>query len=76
VKRHELDPVSLLFGSIFFLIGGVFLVGGTSVPDLHFGRLWPIPLIALGVLIVLMAARALVIGAASHGSRRDEQPPD
>ena len=76
MKRHELDAVSLLFGSAFFLLGGVFLVGGTAVPGLHVGRLWPIPLIALGLVIAVMATRALAAGASSQSTSDDEQSQD
>jgi hypothetical protein len=67
LKRHDLDPVSLLFGSVFFLFGGLFLIGGTAVPGLHVGRLWPLPLIALGLAIALAAARALVTTPSGQG---------
>jgi hypothetical protein len=76
MKRHDLDPISLLFGSVFFLLGGVFLFGGTAVPGSHVGSLWPIPLIALGLVIGLMAARAVVREASSQGSSGDRQSPD
>ncbi len=60
MKPHQFDPVSLLFGAVFFLIGGVILVGGTAIPGSHVGALWPIPLIALGLAIVAMAVRAVL----------------
>jgi len=60
VKPHEFDPVSLLFGAVFVLIGGVILVGGTAVPGSHLGALWPIPLIGVGLTIVAMAVRAVL----------------
>jgi hypothetical protein len=60
MKRHDLDSISLVAGCVFFLLGGVFLVGGTAVPGSHVGSLWPVPLIALGLLIAGMAGRAIV----------------
>jgi hypothetical protein len=60
VKPHEFDPVSLLFGAVFFLIGGVILAGGTAVPGSHVGALWPIPVIGVGLIIVAMALRAVL----------------
>jgi hypothetical protein len=66
MKRHDLDVISLLFGSVFFLLGGVFLVGGTAVPGSHVGALWPVPLIALGLIIALMALRTLPRDAGSR----------
>jgi hypothetical protein len=68
MKRHDLDVISLLFGSVFFLLGGVFLVGGTAVPGSHVGALWPIPLIALGLVIAVVGARA-VAGESSDGRK-------
>ena len=76
MKRHELDPVSLVFGAVLFLLGGIFLVGGTAIPGSHAGRLWPVPLIAVGLVIAVMAARALPAGRSSHGARDDEQSVD
>jgi hypothetical protein len=65
MKPHQIDPISLVFGSVFFLLGGVFLVGGTTIPGSHVGRLWPIPLIVLGLIIALIAVRGLAKGGSS-----------
>jgi hypothetical protein len=75
MKPHQVDPVSLLSGSVFFLLGGVFLVGGTAVPGSHVGSLWPIPLIVLGLAIALMAARAVVREASTKDTNDDWPPP-
>lgn len=66
MKRHDLDVISLLFGSVFFLLGGIFLIGGTAVPGSNVGALWPIPLIALGLVIALMAVRTVARDAESR----------
>jgi hypothetical protein len=76
VHRHELDPLSLLFGAFFFLVGGVFLVGGTRVPGLHAGRLWPVPLVVLGLAIAGMAARAVAAGRDGRDAGEDERHLD
>jgi hypothetical protein len=57
VKRHPLEPFSLVFGATFALLGGVFLFGSPDVTRLHLQWVWPIPLIALGLLIVVLAVR-------------------
>jgi hypothetical protein len=76
MKRHDLDVISLLFGSVFFLLGGVFLVGGTAVPGSHVGALWPIPLIALGLVIALTTVRALVREQSDQRTPGDRRSPD
>jgi hypothetical protein len=76
MKPHRLDPVSLVFGSVFFLLGGVFLVGGTTIPGSDVGRLWPIPLIALGLIVAAIAGRALAKGGSGQGSGGEGSPPD
>lgn len=67
MKRHELDSISLLFGSLFFLVGGIFLVGGTAVPGSRVGALWPIPVIALGLMLGLIGARAVAKESSEEG---------
>jgi len=57
VKRHPLDPFSLVFGATFALLGGLFLLGSPDVTRLHLQWVWPIPLIAVGLLIVALAVR-------------------
>jgi hypothetical protein len=74
MKPHQIDPVSLVFGSVFFLLGGVFLVGGTTIPGSHVGRLWPIPLIALGLIIAMIAGRALATGGSGQGGGGGSPP--
>jgi hypothetical protein len=76
MKRHDLDVISLLFGSVFFLLGGVFLVGGTAVPGSHVGALWPIPLIALGLVIAVTTVRALVREQSGQRTPGNRQSPD
>jgi hypothetical protein len=67
MKRHGLDSISLLFGSVFFLIGGIFLVGGTAVPGSRVGALWPIPVIVLGLMMGLIGARAVTKESPKEG---------
>jgi len=65
VKRHRLDPFSLVFGATFAFIGSMFLIARTDVSTLHLNWVWPLPLIVLGVLIIATAARGT--------SRRDDR---
>jgi hypothetical protein len=75
VKPHAFDPFSLLLGCAFFLVGVVFVVGGTAVPGSHVGALWPIPLITVGVVIVFMAGRA-VLRESSDRTPEERPPPE
>jgi hypothetical protein len=57
-RRHRRDNGGLFFGVVLLLIGGYFLLRDTlhiRIPDI--GELWPIFLIALGLWILLSAAR-------------------
>jgi cytochrome c-type biogenesis protein CcmH/NrfF len=57
MKRHSLDPFSLVFGTAFALLGLIFVITRATVANLHLAWVWPIPLIVLGVLIIALAAR-------------------
>lgn len=70
MRRHALDGVSLAFGVLFALIGAAFLVGPDWVSSANLGWIVPIPLIALGLIVILVSARR---GAAD---RRATPPSD
>lgn len=55
MKRHPLDAVSLVFGLLFFGIGGLHL-SGVQV-DGAVLRFWPAALVVLGLAILLSARR-------------------
>jgi len=57
VRKHRLDPFSLVFGATFSLIGGLFLFARMDVEDLHLKWIWPLPLIVLGTLIIALSMR-------------------
>ncbi len=59
MKRHSLDPLSLVFGLLFTAMALTFLGGNRSVADLGAARLWPIPIIAVGMLVFLYGAKRL-----------------
>ncbi len=63
MRRHPLDPFSLVFGATFAFLGLLFLIANVDVASLHLQWIWPVPLIALGALIIALALR---------GSGRDE----
>jgi hypothetical protein len=66
VKRHAVDPFSLVFGAAFALLGLIFLLTGADVASLHLEWLWPVPLIVMGGLIIFLAARP------GRGAARDD----
>ena len=57
MRKHRLDPFSLVFGATFASIGGLFLFARADVQDLHLKWIWPLPLIVLGVLIIGLSVR-------------------
>jgi len=57
MRRHSLDPFSLVFGTAFASLGLIFAITRAKVANLHLAWVWPIPLIVLGVLIIGLAAR-------------------
>jgi hypothetical protein len=64
MRRHELDPVSLVFGFAFTAAGLLFLAGRVDqVVRLHW--LWPLLLLALGLGILL-----------DLGTRRPQAPAE
>jgi hypothetical protein len=67
VRRHSLDPFSLVFGATFALVGSLFLIARVDIATVHLKWVWPIPLIALG---------ALIIGLAAHSEARREEFDD
>jgi hypothetical protein len=69
MKVHDLDPFSLVLGTVFALIGLAFLVVHIDPVDLHLERVWPVPVIGLGLLIVVLAA-------ASPRQRDEGSPAD
>jgi membrane protein implicated in regulation of membrane protease activity len=64
VRRHELDPISLVFGLAFGFMA-LFVLTGNSVADLSPVWAWTLPAVAIGLLLVLYGAR--------RAWRRDEE---
>jgi hypothetical protein len=57
MKRHFLDPFSLVFGALFTTLGLTFLLSRVNIGSLHLHWIWPLPLIVLGAVIIVLAAR-------------------
>ena len=58
MKRHQLDPFSLLFGALFFGVGLSFLLGST-VGDAK-RAMWPLFAIIVGCTFVAWAIATVV----------------
>lgn len=72
MRPHRLDPLSLFFGVIFLLAGIPFLAGVSDVSSVHGGGLWPVPVIALGFLVLLVALASA--RRSGNAPDRDEDP--
>ena len=57
MKRHPLDPVSLVFGLLFAGLGGAFLLARIDIATTGLRWVWPLPLLALGALLIALGAR-------------------
>lgn len=49
MRKHRLDPFSLVFGATFATIGALFPFARADVQDLHLKWIWPVPLIMLSL---------------------------
>jgi hypothetical protein len=63
VRRHELDPLSLVFGLMLTAAGALFLSDNIEFTDLNGEWLWPVPLVIIGVVMLVSAL-----------TRRDDEP--
>jgi hypothetical protein len=57
MRRHEFDPISLIFGAIFTTTGLIFLFGNVDLTRVPPAWSWPIPLMIVGALIILLSVR-------------------
>jgi hypothetical protein len=57
MKRHAFDPVSFVFGMLFAGIGLVLITGAIDVVDLAGHRVWPLFVIAAGLLFLVPGLR-------------------
>lgn len=57
MKRHPFDPWSFVLGLLFLVTGLAFLTNSIDLLHSSAARLWPLPLLAIGLLIVLTTIR-------------------
>ena len=57
MRRHDFDPISMVFGAIFTATGLIFLFGDVDLARVPPAWSWPIPLMIVGALIILLSVR-------------------
>jgi len=57
MRRHPIDLVSLVFGVMFVISGGVFLVTDLDLVDLRTGWLAPLGVLFIGVLLFVASIK-------------------
>ena len=69
MRRHEIDPISLVTGLVFVAIAVAYLVGQYTHTDISAGWVLPLGLIGLGLAGLTGSVRRGL-----RGSRPDAQP--
>lgn len=69
MTRHRLDPISLVAGLVFAVIGLLSLFTSLDGADLGVRWIWPLPVIVLGLLL-------LTIGDHDDGPSAEPDEPD
>ena len=57
MQRHELDPISLVFGAVFAGIGAINAFSGTRLTSFEAGWVWPVVLLVIGFGLLLPGRR-------------------
>jgi hypothetical protein len=70
MKRHEFDPLSLVFGLVFLATGLFVAVGRFNLASLDNDWVWPTVAIGAGTILLLPAISRL---RAERTSSEDEQ---
>jgi hypothetical protein len=63
LKRHEIDPISLVFGLMFAASGALFMSANIDFSDVRGEWVWPIPLVLVGIALLVSAL-----------ARKDDEP--
>jgi hypothetical protein len=63
VKRHEIDPISLVFGLMFAASGALFMSANIDFSNVRGEWVWPIPLVLVGIALLVSAL-----------ARKDDEP--
>jgi len=60
MRPHRFDPLSFVGGVSFVAFGLILLVGEVGLQDLRPSSLWPLPVLAIGLLLTLYGVRRLL----------------
>ena len=55
MRRHDIDPISLVFGLMFAAAGALFMSANLDFSDVRGEWVWPIPLVLVGVALLVSA---------------------
>ena len=55
MKRHDIDPISLVFGLMFAAAGALFMSANLDFSDVRGEWVWPIPLVLVGIALLVSA---------------------
>jgi hypothetical protein len=58
MKRHPLDPIALVFGLAFTIVGAVLLNTDVDLSDFTMKWVWPSIILFLGVVLGAVALRS------------------
>jgi hypothetical protein len=75
MRRHELDPISLVFGFAFTVAGALFLAGHLD-QAVRLRWLWPLLLLALGLGVLLDLNARRPKGAAEPADLAEAEPAE
>ncbi|MGH2540848.1 MAG: hypothetical protein ACRDGK_10025 [Actinomycetota bacterium] len=73
MKPHRFDPFSFVAGLAIAVTAGLLLWGDLDMTDMRPSRIWPLPVLALGLMLTLYGVRRLV---ESLRADRTEVVPD
>jgi uncharacterized membrane protein len=57
MKKHPLDPLSLVIGLVFAAFGTAFLVTQVDIANADTKWIWPVALLGLGAIMIALGAR-------------------
>lgn len=55
MKRHDIDPLSLVFGLMFAAAGALFMSANLDFADVKGEWVWPIPFVLVGIVLLMSA---------------------
>ncbi|MGH2812958.1 MAG: hypothetical protein ACRDI1_09635 [Actinomycetota bacterium] len=63
MRRHDIDPLSLVFGLMFAATGTLFMSANLDFADVKGEWVWPIPFVLVGIVLLVSAL-----------TRKDDEP--